>query len=180
MNKKDYAAASIEKLVSDAAYQALEAGKGSRAYGAGNGIEVDNEYKLLKIDYRESLFPPRDMDDEEFNALPEKSTNPEDITKEKVGVKRGWFEFITNNGAVSFAAIMGDKDMYSDEFWKDAKNKVDDFDVKNIFHPTSRTPEAWIKSGCDGLLGKTLRCVATREYNLRGFGAKARAFVVVD
>lgn len=173
MNKKDYAAASIEKLVSDAAFQALEAGKGSRAYGAGNGIEIGNEYKLLKIDYRESLFPPRDMETAEFNELPEEQ-------QKEIGRVNGWFEFATNNGALSFGAVFGDKDMYSDEFWADTESKADDFDVTTIFRPTSRTPEAWIKSGCDGLLGKTLKCVATREYNSRGFDAKARAFVVID
>lgn len=173
MNKKDYAAASIEKLVSDAAFQALEAGKGSRAYGAGNGIEVGNEYKLLKVDYRESLFPPREMSTEEFNELSE-------AEQKEVGRVNGWFEFVTNNGSLSFGAVFGDKDMYKDDFWADAENKADDFDVTTIFRPTSRTPEAWIKSGCDNLLGKTLKCVATREYNSRGFDAKARAFVVID
>lgn len=173
MNKKDYAAASIVNNVSDAAYQALEAGKGSRAYGAGNGIEVGNEYKLLKIDYRESLFPPREMSTEEFNEL-------SDDDKQKVGRVNGWFEFVTNNGSLSFGAVFGDKDMYSDEFWKDTETKAADFDVTKIFRPTSRTPEAWIKTGCDGLVGKTLKCVATREYASRGFDAKARAFVVID
>ena len=176
MDKKDYgkyAAKELVPLVSDAAFQALEAGKGLRAYGAGNGIEVGNEYELLKIDYRESLFPPRDMTTEEFNGLSEEEQ------KEK-GRVNGWFEFITNNGALSFGAVFGDKDMYSDDFWADTENKADDFDVNNIFHPTSRTPEAWIKTGCDGLLGKTLKCVATREYNSRGFDAKARAFVVIS
>lgn len=173
MNKKDYAAASIEKLVSDAAFQALEAGKGSRAYGAGNGIEVGNEYKLLKIDYRESLFPPRDMSTEEFNELSEEQ-------QKEIGRVNGWFEFVTNNGSLSFGAVFGDKDMYKEDFWADTESKAEDFDVNTIFRPTSRTPEAWIKSGCDGLLGKTLKCVATREYNARGFDAKARAFVIVD
>ena len=173
MNKKDYAAASIEKLVSDAAYQALEAGKGSRAVGAGNGINLGNEYKLLKIDYREQLMPPTGMSTEEFNELTQKE-------KEETGRMVGWFEFVTNNGGLSFSAVLGDKDMYKDEFWADTEAKAEDFDVNNIFRPTSRTPEAWIKSGCDGLLGKTLKCVATREYNSRGFDAKARAFVVID
>lgn len=176
MDKKDYgkyAAKEIVALVSDAAFQALEAGKGSRAYGAGNGIEVGNEYKLLKIDYRESLFPPRDMTNAEFQELSEEE-------QKEVGRVNGWFEFITNNGALSFGAVFGDKDMYSDDFWADTENKADDFNVDSIFRPTSRTPEAWIKSGCDGLIGKTLKCVATREYNSRGFDAKARAFVVID
>lgn len=176
MDKKDYgkyAAKEIVALVSDAAFQALEAGKGSRAYGAGNGIEVGNEYKLLKIDYRESLFPPRDMTNAEFQELSEEE-------QKEVGRVNGWFEFITNNGALSFGAVFGDKDMYSDAFWADTENKADDFNVGDIFRPTSRTPEAWIKSGCDGLIGKTLKCVATREYNSRGFDAKARAFVVID
>lgn len=176
MDKKDYgkyAAKEIVALVSDAAFQALEAGKGSRAYGAGNGIEVGNEYKLLKIDYRESLFPPRDMTTAEFQELSEEE-------QKEVGRVNGWFEFVTNNGALSFGAVFGDKDMYSDDFWADTENKADNFNVDNIFRPTSRTPEAWIKSGCDGLIGKTLKCVATREYNSRGFDAKARAFVVID
>lgn len=175
MDKKDYgkyAAKEIVALVSDSAFQALEAGKGSRAYGAGNGIEVGNEYKLIKIDFRENLFPPRDMSTDEFNELSEEE-------QKQVGRVSGWFEFITNNGTLSFGAVFGDKDMYTDEFWADTENKADDFDVNAIFRPTSRTPEAWIKTGCDGLLGKTLKCVATREYNLRGFDAKARAFVIV-
>lgn len=176
MDKKDYGKYTKKELiplVSDSAFQALEDGKGARAYGAGNGIEIGNEYTLLKIDYRESLFPPRDMTTEEFNELSEEE-------KKEVGRVNGWFEFVTNNGTLSFGAVFGDKDMYSDDFWADTENKADDFDVNNIFRPTSRTPEAWIKSGCDNLLGKTLKCVATREYNSRGFDAKARAFVVIN
>lgn len=176
MDKKDYgkyAAKEIVALVSENAYNALESGKGSRAYGAGNGIEVGNEYTLLKIDYRESLFPPKNMSAEEFGELSE-------AEQKEVGRVNGWFEFITNNGSLSFGAVFGDKDMYADEFWADTEDKADDFDVNAIFRPTSRTPEAWIKSGCDNLLGKTLRCVATREYNSRGFDAKARAFVVIN
>lgn len=178
MNKKDYVPQNMEKFVSEAAVAALVAGKGSRAYGAGNGIEVGNEYTLLKIDYRESLFPPRDMSTEEFNALPEKSEDPEEITREKVGRVNGWFEFTTNNGSLSFAAVIGDKDMYSEDFWKEGATKAEDFDVTKLFRPTSRTPEAWIKGGCDNLIGKTLKCVATREYQRGAFDAKVRGFYI--
>lgn len=175
MDKKDYgkyAAKDIVALVSEKAYDALEAGKGSRAIGGGNGIEVGNTYTLLKIDYREQLMPPSDMTTEEFNELSEEE-------KKEVGRMVGWFEFVTNNGGLSFSAVLGDKDMHTAEFWEDTPTKIDNFDVTNIFCPTARTPEAWIKTGCDGLLGKTLQCVATREYQRGRFDAKARAFVIV-
>ena len=53
------------------------------------------------------------------------------------------------------------------------------FDASKIFVPSARTPAAWIKSGCDNLIGKTLECVATKDFKRGNFDAKARAFVLV-
>lgn len=173
MNKKDFAPANLEKMISENAFAALAAGKGSRAQGAGVGIEVGNTYKLLGIDYRENLFPPRDMNQEEFNELSEEE-------KSEKGRLTGWFFFKTNNGELSFGAVLGDIAMQKEDFWDDTAQKAEDFAIDKMFTPSSRTPEAWIKSGCDGLVGKTLQCVATKEFQRGAFDAKARAFVVKD
>ena len=178
MNKK--IGAMTAKVISDAAKQALNAGKGLRAIGASLSIAVGNSYTILGVDYRENLFPPRDMSDEEFRALPEEE-------QKKVGRLTGWFEFSTNNGGLSFSAVLGTSEMYTKEFWTPAEgqtdeqagiSKAEDFDLAKVFHPSARTPEAFIANDCDGLIGKTIRVVGVKEYQRGNFDAKARAFVV--
>ena len=178
MNKK--IGAMTAKVISDAAKNALNAGKGLRAIGASLSIAVNNFYTILGVDYRESLFPPRDMNDEEFQALPEEE-------QKRVGRVNGWFEFTTNNGGLSFSAVLGTSEMYDEAFWTAAEgqtdeqagiSKTEDFDLSKVFRPSARTPEAFIANDCDGLIGKTIRVVGVKEYQRGNFDAKARAFVI--
>ena len=117
MNKKIGQATS--RVITDAAKNALNAGKGLRAIGASLSIAVGNSYTILGVDYRENLFPPRDMNDEEFRALPEEE-------QKKVGRLTGWFEFLTNNGGLSFSAVLGTSEMYEAAFWTPAEGKTDE------------------------------------------------------
>ena len=178
MNKKIGQATS--RVITDAAKKALNEGLGLRAIGASLSIAVGNSYTIIGVDYRKTLFPPRDMSDEEFRALPEEE-------QKKVGRMTGWFEFQTNNGGLSFSAVLGTSEMYNEEFWTPAEGKTDaeagivkteDFDLKKVFRPSARTPEAFIANDCDGLIGKTIRVVGIKEFQRGNFDAKARAFVV--
>lgn len=174
MDKKQFAPAALQNSVSDAAFQALADGKGSRVYGAGNGIEVGNEYTLLRIDFVSRYIKPADLTTEEWNAMSDEQK------AEACNHKPAeWFEFVTNNGSLSFGAVFGDKVMYNPEFWEGVETKVEDFDVNNIFKPSARTPEAWIKAGVDGLIGKTIKCIGTKDFQRGAFDAKARAFMIV-
>ena len=178
MNKKIGQA--TNRVITDAAKNALNAGKGNRAIGASLSIAVGNVYTVLGVDYRENLFPPRDMSDEEFRALPEEE-------QKRVGRLTGWFEFTTNNGGLSFSAVLGTSEMYNDAFWTPAKgqtdeqagiSKAEDFDLAKVFKPSACTPEAFIANDCDGLIGKTTRVVGIKEYQRGNFAVKARAFTV--
>lgn len=178
MNKKIGQATG--RVITDAAKNALNEGLGARAIGASLSIAVGNLYTILGVDYRKTLFPPRDMSDEEFRALPEEE-------QQKVGRERGWFEFITNNGGLSFSAVLGASEMYDEAFWTPAEgqtdeqagiSKAEDFNLDKVFRPSARTPEAFIANDCDGLIGKTIRAVGVKEYQRGNFDAKARAFVV--
>ena len=120
------------------------------------------------------------MSDEEFRALPEEEQRDK-------GRERGWFEFMTNNGGLSFSAVLGTSEMYDEAFWTAAEgqtdeqagiSKTEDFDLTKVFKPSARTPEAFIANDCDGLIGKTIRVVGVKEYQRGNFDAKARAFVV--
>ena len=77
--------------------------------------------------------------------------------------------------------------MYTEEFWTPAEGQTDEqagiskaegFDLKKVFKPSARTPEAFIANDCDGLIGKTIRVVGVKEFQRGNFDAKARAFVV--
>lgn len=175
MDKKDLVAKSLDKVVSEAAVNALAAGKGTRAIGSPLGISIGDKYTILGIDYRENWFAPEDSDltTAEINEM-------SDQEKEDAGCrKQGWFVFVTNNGDLSFSAVLGDSQMIKAEFWDDKSQKVDDFNVSKIFVPSARTPAAWIKQGCDNLVGKEIKCVATKDFKRGNFDAKARAFVLV-
>lgn len=174
MNKKDLVARNLEKVVTEAAVNALAEGKGTRAVGAPLGISVGNTYTILGIDYREGWFAPNDSD--LTNAEIAEMTDDEKV---EAGCRfNGWFYFTTNNGDLSFSAVLGDSDMTKPEFWDKVETKAEDFDPAKIFVPTARTPAAWIKAGCDNLVGKTLRCIATKDFMRGSYKAKARAFVL--
>lgn len=191
MNKNDFAPQKIQGLISEAAWLALENGKGTRAVGmGGNGITVGNTYKLLSVGYRENLFPNNGVSDDDFNKMSEEE-------KAKNGHMNDWFEFETSNGALSFTAVLGNVKMYTENFWfdvvtdkdgnttttvKEGVEVADDFDPAKLFKPSCQTPKAFIKNGCDDLFGKTLRCVATKveTINTRNgeIEVKTRAFVI--
>ncbi len=174
MDKKDLVAKSLDKVVSEAAVNALAEGKGTRAIGSPLGISVGDKYTIMGIDYRENWFAPedRDLTTSEINEMTDKE-------KEEAGCrKQGWFVFITNNGDLSFSAVLGDSQMTKAEFWDDKAQKAEGFDVATIFVPSARTPAAWIKQGCDGLVGKELVCVATKDFKRGNFDAKARGFII--
>lgn len=175
MDKKDLVAKSLDKVISEVAVDALASGKGTRAIGSPLGISKGDKYTLLGIDYRENWFAPEDSD-LTANDLNEMT----DDEKTEAGCrKQGWFVFTTNNGDLSFSAVLGDSQMTKAEFWVEGADTVEGFDVSQIFVPTARTPAAWIKMGCDNLIGKTLKCVATKDFRRGNFAAKARAFVLV-
>lgn len=175
MDKKDLVARNLEKVVTEKAVNALAEGKGTRAVGAPNGISVGNSYTILGIDYREGWFAPTGS-----NLTNAEITEMSDDEKVEAGCRfNGWFYFTTSNGDLSFSAVMGTSEMTNPEFWKDVQTKAEDFDAAKIFVPSARTPAAWIKLGCDNLIGKTLKCVATRDFKRGDFDAKARAFVLV-
>lgn len=175
MDKKDLVARNLEKVVTEAAVNALAEGKGTRAVGASLGVSVGNSYTILGIDYREDWFAPNDS-----NLTREDIAEMSDDEKAEAGCRlNGWFYFTTNNGDLSFSAVLGDSEMTKPEFWDNVETKAQDFDAAKIFVPSARTPAAWIKSGCDNLIGKTLQCVATKDFKRGNFDAKARAFVLV-
>lgn len=174
MDKRDLVARNLEKVVTEAAVNALAEGKGSRAVGAPLGVSVDNTYTILGIDYREGWFAPTGS-----TLTNAEIAEMSDEEKEAAGCRfNGWFYFITNNGDLSFSAVLGDSEMTKPEFWDEVETKAKDFDVAKIFVPSARTPAAWIKSGCDNLVGKTLKCVATKDFKRGQFPVKARAFVL--
>lgn len=176
MDKKDLVKASLVKFVSDKAFEALETGKGIRAIGVEPGIKVGSTYKICGIDFDSNWFSP---DDKDYSAS-ELNEMSEDEKREAGCQFREWFTFKTNNGNLSFSAVMGVQEMFTDEFWKDVETKSVDFDVTKIFKTSNRTPSMWIKEGCDDLIGKTLTCVATKTYMRGSFPVNVRAFVVTD
>ena len=175
MDKKDLVARTLDKVVTEKAVNALAEGKGTRAVGAPLGVSVDNTYTILGIDYREDWFAPNDS-----NLTREDIAEMSDDEKAEAGCRfNGWFYFTTNNGDLSFTAVLGDSEMTKPEFWEGVETKAEDFDSAKIFVPSARTPAAWIKSGCDNLVGKTLKCVATKDFKRGQYPTKARAFVLV-
>ena len=175
MDKKDLVARNLEKVVTENAIAALAAGKGARAVGAPLGVSVDNTYTILGIDYREGWFAPTGS-----NLTNSEIAEMSDDEKVEAGCRfNGWFYFTTNNGDLSFSAVLGDSEMTKPEFWDGVETKAHDFDVTKIFVPSARTPAAWIKLGCDNLIGETLKCVATKDFKRGNFDAKVRAFVLV-
>lgn len=177
MNKKsDFVPKSLENSISEAAVEALESGKGTNCVGGDSNISVNNSYTILRIDYRTNWFKPEgsDLETSEINAM-------SDEQKIEAGCqKREWFTFVTTNGDLSFSAVLGDMRMANPEFWDDTAIKAEGFDLTKVFVPSCRVPCEWIKMGCDGIVGKTLRCVATKEFKRGNFDAKARAFVIED
>lgn len=190
MEKKDLVSKKIENVVTDAVVNALAEGKGSRAIGTEPGIHVGDTYTILGIDFVSNWFLPDYPDGYQGDKITaEDMASMSDEDKVEAGCKkREWFTFITTNGDLSFGAVMGDVAFGNKDFWKEpAKEKEtdpnvvetsEDFNPENIFKPTCRTPRAWIKQGCDDLVGKTIRCVATRPFTKGAFPAKARAFVI--
>lgn len=174
MEKKSFISKEMEKCVSEKAIAALEAGKGTRAIGTDNTIGVDSTFTLLSVDFTGNWFAPEGSN---LKASELREMSEEELKNENCHYNE-WFTFVTNNGPLSFSAVLGDVSMYKPEFWEGVETKADGFDVANIFRPSARTPQAWIKANCDGLIGKTLRCVAVKNYMRGDFPAKARAFVV--
>ena len=178
MEKKVKIPNAIKANVDDAAVKALNAGKGQRVYGGGtSGITVGDEYSIKGVTYTEQLMPPTGMDNAEWRGLSE-------AEQREQGVQRGWFAFTTNNGNLAFSAVMGEKGMDGLPYWQDvpAEQKAEGFDPTKIFKPSARTAETWVEAGCDGLIGKTIRCVATKEYEPEGqsFTIRVRAWEIVE
>lgn len=176
MEKKGVISSKMEKVVSERAIQALMDGKGSRAIGTDGGIGVDSTFTLLSVDFTGNWFAPEGSD---LRASEIREMTDEELKAAGCHYNE-WFTFVTNNGPLSFSAVMGDVAMYKPEFWEGVEDKAENFEVANIFRPSARTPQAWVKADVDGLIGKTLRCVAVKNYMRGDFSAKARAFVVED
>lgn len=176
MEKKDLVSGKMERFVSERAINALMDGKGSRAIGTDGGIEVGSTFTLLSVDFTGNWFAPEGSD---LKASELREMSEEELKAAGCHFNE-WFSFDTNNGPLSFSAVIGDTAMYRPEFWDGVEDKSDDFDVTKIFRPSCRAPKAWIKADVDGLIGKTLRCVAVKSYKRGDFDAKARAFVVMD
>lgn len=173
--KKTDLATNVAAVMTQRAIAAIENDEGNRAYGANTGIEVGNIYHITGIDFREAYMCASQDQDEvrRFNEL-------SDSEKAEQGVQRKWFEFLTDDGTLSFGAVLGNVRMYVPEFWKGA-NVIKGFNVKNLFKPSCRRPAEWMKQGCDGLIGKKLQCVGIGEVPLGTTGrtAPVRGFVVL-
>lgn len=175
MNSKDkYASKKLQQVTSDKAFQALEDGKGNRAYGVTSKVSIDNEYTLTGIDFRSEYLKPEDITNEDWKKMSE-----EEKAKEVGNKKTEWFEFITNNGSLSFSAVLGHSKMYDSDYWTDG-NTSEDFDVTKLFKPSARTASAWIKNDVDNLIGKTIKCVGVKTDTSGIFDVSVRAFVVLD
>lgn len=174
MNSKDkYASKKLQQVITEQAFQALEDGKGNRAYGVTAKVSVNNEYTLAGIDFRSEYLKPEDITNEDWRQMSE-----EEKAKE-VGKKAEWFEFSTNNGSLSFSAVLGNSKMYDSDYWTDGET-TEDFDVTKLFKPSARTASAWIKNDVDNLIGKTIKCVGVKTDTSGTFDVSVRAFVVLD
>lgn len=170
-NKDKYVSKKIKDAISESAVEALSNGKGNRAYGTTSGIEVGNEYTLMSINYRSEYLKPKTITNEEWNEMSDEEK------EDAVGKKSEWFEFLTNNGPVSFGAMLGNIKMYANEYWADGET-ADDFDVTKLFKPSCRVPSAWIKQGVDDLIGKTIKCVGIKIDKSGTFETTVRAWVI--
>lgn len=168
--------------ITEAALAALEAGEGTRAYGAGNGIIPNDEYTLQAINFRSERMRPETTNDDGTDKYPSEVWFTMSEEEQAIAQPRltKWFEFETNNGPLSFGAVLGHKNLNTADFWEDGEvEKSDDFDPTKVFMPSARTPEAWMRNKCDELLGKTLRCVAVKTDGSGARSRKYRAFVIV-
>lgn len=173
VTKDKYASKKLQQVMSENAFQALEDGKGNRAYGITAGIDVGNEYTLIGINFRSEYIKPSDMSNEEWRDLTEEEK------AQAVGRKSEWFEFITNNGTLSFSAVLGNTKMYTNEYWADGTTS-EDFEVTKLFKPSARTASAFIKNDVDNLIGKTIKCVGVKTDTSGVFDVSVRAFVVLN
>lgn len=179
MNKKDFPT-DVVKFCDEKFINAIESGKGQRVYGAGtSGISVGDEYTILGVTAIEDQLLP----DSSKGITTEQWRNMSAEEREENGVKRSWLAFTTNNGNLAFSALMGEKGMFTKDYWSGERVKVsEDFDVDKLFRPSCRTGEAWIKAKFDGLIGKTVRCVGTKTYTPEGqaFDVNVRAWAVLN
>lgn len=166
MIKVDELKGTIKSKISEVAKEALANGQGTRSMGGSQGITIGKRYKLLSIDYVTRMLPPQGQNIANFNQMSEEEQF------EAGGRKRSWFEFTTDNGALSFSALLGNAEAYSEEFWNgkgDDVQKAKGFKVEELFKPSARTVESFIQNNCDGLLdGKTIECVGIRKWRPEG------------
>ena len=178
----------VKSALNEAAKQSLLAGKGNRAIGTGtSGISVGDEFTLESVDFRESIMPQRGMSNEEWSAL-------SDAEKTEKGVLRNWYEFVCPQGNLSVSTVMGNKDMFKEDFWtpqgttEDDEFCVvsDDFDFTKIFQPSTRNPYIFITDkDVDGLLTKTLKCVGIKQQEVTDsqgntIKVRSRAFMQIS
>lgn len=184
MSDKVQIAESIQALCSESALQALANGKGNRAIGTNAGINVGDVYTVLSINFRSERIRPTTQHKEGDEMVDDYPADvwramSEEEQMEIVPEKSEWFEFETTSGPLSFGAVLGHVNMDDPEWWKGGKT-IEGFNPKTLFTPSARTPKAWIANGVDGLLGKTIKCVATiTKQDSVGRDRKYRGFVEV-
>lgn len=170
----------VEAILDDAAKAAFDEGKGNRVIGGGaQAIAVGDAHKLLGVTHMHSYMRPTRGE----KAITEKEW--EGLTRDERterGELREWFAFITDKGTLSFTAVMGENGMTTEDYWATGKvAKAEDFDPAKIIVPSARVPRVWAENEFDDLIGKTIKCVATKEYKPGGqtFDVRVRAWVVV-
>lgn len=176
--------------ITKAALAAIEAGEGTRAYGTDGGIQPGDVYILQQIDFRSTLMRPTTLGEDGKPLYPVDVWNAmsDDDKAEAQPRATKWFEFITDGGTVSFGALLGHKKLNTPEFWEGLDgedevevNTIEGFDPTQVFMPSKRTAQAWMEANCDGLLGKRVKCVATKSFkDSNGYDRKYRAFIVLN
>lgn len=160
-----------KKFFSERALTALADGQGERALGTGSsGIGVGFTAKILGIDYRTEKMMPNGYSADEWSKLSEEE-------KAKEGVERSWFELNTSNGGVALNSLFTNLDSKEKDFWTSQEGDTQDRETEycvlsedwdsvkdNLWEPSVRSVRAWCENKCDGIIGKSLRCVAVKQY----------------
>lgn len=142
----------IAAFMTEAAKEAAKAEEFNRPVGGGTRIEKGDIVTIQKVDFQKRPMPPRGMSNEEFNGLSSEK-------QAEVGIVRGWYEFVTDSGSLSFSTLLR---KHKGIDWK--ANGVNDKEVKDILTFKSVRPLDFLQSDeCANLIGKKVKCVGTYD-----------------